>query len=86
MNENMTLKEAIIWLKTFSTETHAIASTAKEQIDDGYSVQEVITQILDSLSHSLQSLLDVNIEVGSVSPEDIEKFKKPSDNNSSMLS
>lgn len=67
--------------------THAIAATAKEQVDDGYSVQEVITQILDSLTHSLQSLLDINIEVGSVSPEDIEKFRKQSDtNNNSMLS
>ena len=66
---------------------HAAASMAKAMIDDGYELDQVMGFIMDSLKHSLQETLGIQIEVGGPTEEGIAAiFEAQSKKNSNLPS
>ena len=66
---------------------HATGAIAKEMVDDGYEVDQIMSYILDSLKNSLECNLGVNLKIGEMDAASVAEFlSKESSKDESLLS
>lgn len=66
---------------------HATGAIAKEMVDDGYEVDQIMGYIMDSLKNSLECNLGVNLEIGEMDAASVAEFLgKESSKDESLLS